>query len=56
MDILNWMKGSTPEQCREVALLMLEQGTKERTAQWHANIDAAIAEQRTGFEIRDSAE
>ena len=45
MDILRWMKNSTPEECREVALLILEQGTKERSPQWHANIDAAIEEQ-----------
>ena len=55
MNILRWMKESTPEQCREVALLILELGTKERTAQWHANIDAAIEEQNLNFEIREPA-
>lgn len=44
-DILRWMKNSTPEDCKEVAFLILEQGLKERTLQWHANIDAAIEEQ-----------
>lgn len=44
MDILRWMKNSTPKECREVAMLILEQGMQPRSPQWHANIDAAIEE------------
>lgn len=55
MDLLTWMKGSTPEQCLELGLLILELGTKKRTPQWFVNIDAAIEEQNLNFEIREPA-
>lgn len=56
MDILRWMKNSTPEECKEVALLILEQGLKERTPQWHANIDAAIVLQATKRRFRSKTD
>lgn len=43
MDILNLIRRSTPEQCREMGELILEMGTKPRTREWYGQIDTAIA-------------
>lgn len=42
MDILRFIKRATPEQCQELGDLIIEMGTKERSEQWHQDIDAAI--------------
>lgn len=56
VDILTWMKGSTPEECREVGLLIIELGTKKRDAQWFVNLEAAIADFGTDRILRAATE
>lgn len=55
MEILRWMRASTPEECQEVGELLLDVGVKKRTRQWFANIDEAIRLQSTPEEL-DMAE
>lgn len=62
-DFLPWMRKSTPEDCRMLAMrvlarddwresvemvgLLLELGAKERTPEWFASVDTAIKAQKT---------
>ncbi|MCD1591236.1 MAG: hypothetical protein ABJF09_12405 [Qipengyuania citrea] len=67
MDVLRELKATTPEKCRDMvvtlltaehwqenvdlAVLLLDLGARERTTQWHKDLEAARDRERHNFEI-----